>query len=188
MEFELSFEILKKFSSGKIVRAILPVGFKLNKREGTLFEVFDRSARGEDARAGYIYFNDTGIKLTTQSDEAGSKLKAAWFEMFPVLNPARMVWVLFVPGVYERRLMGFIPDHKIGLCENREVLDQRMGDTQYPCGTIAALVQADLVWHGDKVRFTEYCEICQSGGLDDLKKEPDGKEIRLTNPVDWEKY
>lgn len=188
MEFELSLEILKKFSSGKIARAILPVGFRLNKREGTLFEVFDKSARGENARAGYIFFNDTGIKLTTQANEAGLNLKNAWFGMFPVLNPSRMVWVLFVPGVYERRLMGFIPEGKIGLCESRETLDQRMGDTQYPCGTIAALVQADLVWAGDRISCREWCEVCQSGGLEDPKKEAAEKEIRLTNPRDWEKY
>ena len=184
-EFTVSFGVLTSFLPYEIAKILTPKGFKVVKGKRIAYEVFDVSLKGESSRAGYIFFGNNDIKLTVQPNDSGSKLKQAWFDLIPIICPSRPVWILLVPGIYERRLMGYVPDNKIGYCESLQELDEKMGDYLYPCGTIAGRLEANLLWRSQEVKLSGYCEIDPGGGLGTPVTVSEGRMVCLTNPSEW---
>lgn len=182
-EFLVTFDQICRSVPLAVADLFLPHDFTFIGTGNNSFEVFYCPLDGKKQRAGYIFLEEKGVSLTAQPNDAGDILKKSWFTSFPSINPKRYVWRLFVPGIFARTIMGYIPDTQIGQCDYYDILDSKMGDQQFPQGTIAGKYQADELSNGSVLHLITWCLLDESGGLYSTIQHD--RDILITNPNEW---
>jgi hypothetical protein len=190
--FDIDLAFLYESAPLGVGQLLVPPGFTFVANNKSL-EVFEVKSNGQREIAGNISLNGSKVQLELRSTDAGNNLLNAWYDRFPLLNPDRLVWRLFIPGIYNRKMMGFIPDNKIGQCETFEELDIKMGDTLFPDGTIAGqyqssnLVATGGAYYDSYLHLFETSIINKTGGLGAIIELSNTEMfmIRITNPHGW---